>query len=352
MQINLHPFDTLFVRDGKPFSMGEEVWANGIFPPPPSVVYGALRTAYFSYHLEELALAGKKGDPTASLEIQHLLLKKNGEHYFPCPYDLIEEKEGKAIGLLDFVASPMISSCLTPFSLRAKKPVKTLGGDSFIKLNTLEEYLTDGEVPTKSNVATLSQFTKKESKIGIQKSRFTGSAAEGRLYRVEMFRPENGVSLEVSFDHFPELSPTGLLKIGGEGKAVSYTEGHSSLTLEKPEPNSNRFKLYLATPAVFQDGWLPGTPIGEDPLIRMINEVPVRILAAAVGRSMPVGGFDVAKGKPKPMLKAVPAGSVYYLEAIEEVSLAVAKLHQAKISDFGLAKQGYGLSFTGIISQE
>ena len=47
MHISIKPFDCLFVRDGKPFSMGDEVWASGIFPPPPSVVYGALRTAWF-----------------------------------------------------------------------------------------------------------------------------------------------------------------------------------------------------------------------------------------------------------------------------------------------------------------
>jgi CRISPR-associated protein Cmr3 len=53
MIIELNPLDTLFFRDGKPFAMGEETWADGIFPPPPSVIYGALRTAWFANNIEE-----------------------------------------------------------------------------------------------------------------------------------------------------------------------------------------------------------------------------------------------------------------------------------------------------------
>ena len=48
MIIQIDPLDTLFFRNGKPFTMGEETWADAVFPPYPSVVYGALRSAYFS----------------------------------------------------------------------------------------------------------------------------------------------------------------------------------------------------------------------------------------------------------------------------------------------------------------
>ncbi len=47
---SLTPTDTFFFRDGKPFSRGESSTAAGIFPPFPSTVYGALRTAYISEH--------------------------------------------------------------------------------------------------------------------------------------------------------------------------------------------------------------------------------------------------------------------------------------------------------------
>ena len=39
------PADVLLVRDGRPFSAGDDHHATGPFPPPPSAVYGALRSA-------------------------------------------------------------------------------------------------------------------------------------------------------------------------------------------------------------------------------------------------------------------------------------------------------------------
>ena len=43
MIIEISALDTLFFRDGKPFSMGENHWTNSIFPPNMSTVYGADR---------------------------------------------------------------------------------------------------------------------------------------------------------------------------------------------------------------------------------------------------------------------------------------------------------------------
>ena len=48
MRIRIKALDTLFFRDGKPFTSGEETWADGTFPPYPSVLYGALRTWFIT----------------------------------------------------------------------------------------------------------------------------------------------------------------------------------------------------------------------------------------------------------------------------------------------------------------
>lgn len=53
MIIEMKPLDTLFFRDSKPFSRGEDTWADTIFPPYPSTVYGALRTAWFKQNIKE-----------------------------------------------------------------------------------------------------------------------------------------------------------------------------------------------------------------------------------------------------------------------------------------------------------
>lgn len=45
----LTPLDVLLFRESKPFSPGEASWAKGIFPPLPSTVFQALRTALPTY---------------------------------------------------------------------------------------------------------------------------------------------------------------------------------------------------------------------------------------------------------------------------------------------------------------
>ncbi|HEC25711.1 MAG TPA: hypothetical protein ENI54_06865, partial [bacterium] len=64
MIVEIDALDTLFFRDGKPFTMAENRWADTVFPPFPSVIYGALRSAYFANHIEELGKAKTDDDPT------------------------------------------------------------------------------------------------------------------------------------------------------------------------------------------------------------------------------------------------------------------------------------------------
>lgn len=73
--IEIQALDTLFFRDGKPFDMGDDNWAEGIFPPPPSVIYGALRSAYFAEHPENMALANTDNDPTKEIRINQIFIR-------------------------------------------------------------------------------------------------------------------------------------------------------------------------------------------------------------------------------------------------------------------------------------
>ena len=85
MIIEIEALDTLFFRDGKPFSMGEEVWADGVFPPSPSVIYGALRSAYFANNSNELDRANESDDPTSNLEITSIYYRFKNANYLPLP---------------------------------------------------------------------------------------------------------------------------------------------------------------------------------------------------------------------------------------------------------------------------
>ena len=89
MRIKIDAIDTLFFKDGKPFSMGDETWADGIFPPPPSVIYGALRSIYFSEHPEKLQKVYSKEvqDPAKKKNALNMLGRENWD-------DLVAGKVG------------------------------------------------------------------------------------------------------------------------------------------------------------------------------------------------------------------------------------------------------------------
>jgi CRISPR-associated protein Cmr3 len=353
--ISIEALDTLFFRDGKPFSMGTDSWANSNFPPYPSVFYGAIRSLYFSDHPAELVKASSQNDPTSSLKIKGLYLQHSESRkidsrfkYFPLPLDCIiykdasPDEKGKV-----FPLSPQkqitCSSCLTNYLLTLdgyREAENTPSGliDEF----TFRDYL-EGKSGFYYNK--LSDFVLDEPKIGIARDKQTLIAEEGKLYHVVMKRLKK-LSFIVEFEGL-EIKENGLMKLGGEQKAARYEKiDKLNVSGEKFELEKKRFKLYLATPAIFKQGWLPDW-LDPKSLEGKYGSLKIKLICAAAGKPLHIGGFDMKKKKPKPMYRAVPAGSVYYFEIMEGDENSVWNLfNRQNISDFK-AEEGFGLSFVG-----
>ena len=94
MELKLQPLDTLFFRDGKPFSRGDESWADGNFPPNPSVIYGAMRTALATATGKEIPFSEvPKVLREESFKIIGIYYNYDSEvNYLPLPLDLVEYK--------------------------------------------------------------------------------------------------------------------------------------------------------------------------------------------------------------------------------------------------------------------
>ena len=99
-------------------------------------------------------------------------------------------------------------------------------------------------------------------------------------------------------------------------------------------------KIYLATPAIFKNGSLP-----EFISKGSYEGIEFELLNMAIGKPIFIGGFDMKKRQPKPMKKAVPAGSVYYLRSNKAQELA-SKLHSKSISEIN-PEQGFGICYCG-----
>lgn len=352
--IQIDALDTLFFRDSKTFTKGEDTWADTMFPPYPSVIYGALRSAYFAENIEELDLANKEGDPTRGLIIKNICLKQGEEFYFPYPMDCVTDKETKNTKILtleeNFLSGKHTSlngmNDLLQSSFDTAETVK----DSLISLTSLKEYLT---LEDKSPIAhKKNDFIELEPKIGIARSKHTHTSDEGMLYRVGMNRLEsklkenktNKISLVVNFEGLELLNKDGLMKMGGEGKAVRYETINDSIKVELSQITNGKFKLYLSTPAIFKNGWLPSW-IDENSLKGKIpnTNTKVQLLTAAIGKPVSIGGWDIKRGCPKTMRKAIPAGSVYYLKLLEG---DISNLHGKSISDLN-SNEGFGIAYVG-----
>lgn len=351
MVIEITPLDTLFFRDGKPFTMGEDTWADGIFPPPPSVIYGALRTLYFANHMDEFKKffnsKNENDDPTKDLVIKGVYLKGNssGSLWFQAPLDTVKRKKEKnKLCPLTPSEEKGCYSCLDiKLLLKPEENQVETVEKGYINYNYLMKYLQD----SRSNLvfSSLNNSIKIEPKVGIKIDNTTHTSKEGAFYRAGMFRLKN-LSILVDYENLEDIPDRGIMKLGGEGKAASYkkVDDFSLLSTYKPCIKNRRFKLYLATPAIFRNGWLPNW------LDEGLDGIKLKMIAAAVGRYVTIGGFDMKERKPKVMYRAVPAGSVYYFEVPEGVDeqKLINTFHNRRISEIEKEK-GFGLAFMGVV---
>ena len=349
MRIKIEALDTLFFRDGKPFTMGAETWGIGIFPPYPSVVYGALRSAYFSCQINRLKDAKTVNDPTRGLKIKNFYLQQNTNAFYPLPLDCVKEKgvkgKNKKVYILRPIELQSISNCPVKQLLRPidEKKVENIQ-DSWIDDDSLLSYLNCKEDGI--SYIELKDIVVSEPKIGIGRNKLTHTAEDSMLYRVAMKRLKD-TALVVDFEGM-NLPKSGLMKLAVEGRPVHF-EDIGNLEIKAPEINANIFKLYLSTPAIFKKGWLPEW-IDEETLAGEHEGLKLKLIASSIGRVVYIGGFDINAGEPKPMRRAVPAGSVYYFKILnkDQNVLPIDVFHGKAISDVD-KEQGFGITYVGAI---
>ncbi len=385
MKLFLQPSDTFFFRDGRPFTKGEQSEGHSIFPPLPSTVLGALRSAYIA-EFGDLSLfysGGMRdtiGTPESlcnAIRLRGVFLADNRgertEMFFPLPLDLIYKKAEKednstALHLLaptrrNFASNGTIDYPLTWWS--TSESIDS-DADGLLRLGAIQRYLQGND--TSLRLTDRATLIEPEPKIGIARSRVTLSSEDHMLYRIDMsrFKTRDGnYGFVVDYECPENLPQKGLLKLGGEGKSFAYqnivSDGNplsSHLeTVKAVIQSTGRFKLYFVTPAIFKQGWLPSwldknTFSGAYP-IEPAASIPLQLITAAVGKSVPVGGWDMAKGQAKPTWRAVPAGSVYYFELLDRdrIDDLIAAFHYQNISD-ERTEEGFGLALMGIVKGE
>lgn len=379
MKIFVEPLDVLFFRDGKPFVAGEAHRAESIFPPTAMTFQGAIRSKFIydsgvsfeAFRGEDESAKGVVkaiGRPNGMDDYGDLLLqgpfiarRENAvvEDLFPLPADILFERDpvpGHSSPTVcrlepseDCPVQSDLDSRLKPVWPHPSKRVEGKGG--FISKRAITDYLK-GKVDSLEITAT-DDILFHELRPGLRMDTERRRPKTGQLYFGDFLRLKSNYGFTLSVEGI-EISENGWLKLGGESRACWYEKIEpppSPLSLPDGVASaidkSRRFKLYIASPAFFKQGWLPGF-ISRDTLEGERGSVSIQLESVLTGKPLLLGGWDLANNQPKAMKRFVRSGSIYWFRLLKGTGKDVVReFHRQCISELG-ASIGFGLTFTGV----
>jgi CRISPR-associated protein Cmr3 len=243
----------------------------------------------------------------------------NVEPVIPLPADLVAEQDDNLLYLNPQLLSERLQASHSTPQLTVLQQLKTSKSEGGLWLNGagLASYLRGEPLQEQEHTIARSKLWATDARLGIALDPTTRAAQEGRLYTTEGIAPHKDTGFLAVISGADELIPKeGLIRLGGDGRGARIEP--CQVRLAEPDwdriRREKRFRLILATPGLFEKGWrlsgLSGSGVWTGPV-----GISATLVSAAVLRAQVVSGWDLAQWKPKPALRAAPAGSVYWFEA-------------------------------------
>jgi CRISPR-associated protein Cmr3 len=353
--------DSWFFRESRPHGTVGGSELASVFPPPARTIAGAVRTLigatqgvnWEQYPAAYPDLEQQIGNANGlgKLQLRGPYLLKDGQRLYPVPLHLLGKSIPSANGT-DTDDEKWEFICLHPGNpvecdlgkvrlpvleqpLPGAKPLENVwlhGADLTLVLK--------GEKP--NHLYRKRELLVEEPRLGIARHYGRRTVEESLLYQTRHIRLHEGVALGVMVSGIdPAFHPAGgLLRCGGEGRlgAVTVLEPPQDSLFAPPQPVANRLLLVLLTHADFSGGWLPpGFKAEKENGIHIwqgeINKIKLTIQAAAVGKLVREGGWDLSKQRPRPVIGLVPAGSAYFCTVDGDPQMAVTALHSKSIGN-------------------
>ena len=325
------PVDVFCPRGNRLFGTG--IHGDAVMPPWPSMFSGAVasRVIVDAGRLGEVARNPNGAEAVLAetlgpeFGLTGLALSWRGRVCVPLPTDLAcfrREENREGVRVVRWVVrrlNPGTGVRWSP-SLSEWVPVLEAEPDSkpssgfWLTEEGLRKHLA-GQLPGPAEVLRAGDnLWKVEARLGIALSEDRRTVEEGRIYTTDAVRLLEDVSFVASF-RGRSIPRGGLLRLGGDGRGAVLepaSPGEEAFFREvgKPQAGWPGFRMVLATPGVFPEGWRPAG-VGEDGIWELPG-LRARLVAAKVGRNDVVSGWDVAKRAPKPAVKVAPWGSVYW----------------------------------------
>jgi len=374
--------DPLIFRDGKPFNATPGARAQSLPFPYPSTLAGGLRTRagrdandWFDpeQDIDRLRQMRIRGPLLVALDDQDEVAM----WYFPAPADCLfvkpavdDEKQGQRYWVRPIMPPEQAQTNLEHgLQLVSTNPVvkqkRHKEAPHFWNWETLQAWLlhpVNDQKPVALDSVGILGLTS-ESRVHVRIDGETGTAEEGFLFQtssLEFQRLANdekpkrlsavqryALAIEVGEDANVK---EGIDFLGGERRVVNWTQSKTTFPSCPAEIREaiiaqKHCRLLLATPAIFEQGYLPRWVCKNTP------ELTITVVAAAVSRYEGISGWDAEKQIPKASRRLTPAGSVYYLSlAGSETAInqfinntwmrTLSDAEQDRLDGFGLALLG------------
>ena len=402
MWYRITPLDPLISRDARPFGAGNRVrsleWLS------QTVIAGAVRTTLW----KQCANADDNTTLAAlrNVEVRGAFpVTKHGiasQLCFPRPLDIIASRDGKELKPWQISPSDVPKGCHVDMPLDKLRPAEPDTQDDF-KPEKLNPFWTRGKMiqwlksgkegfdlneprdreRTVENAADRDTLAapSQDERIHVNIDPQTGTAQDGMLFSTtgldfvqkhkygkpdlkKAILQQGQISIDVNIRQnlsLPSLPEKFTAPLGGERRLAEFErmDGDNGLwdypcNEDKPDEGlpktflkGAKLRLVLATPAIFSKGWLPGW-IDEKTLTGKLPEdgTEFKLVSAVTGRWQPISGWSYEKGNtgPKPLRRAVPAGSVYFLELLSDTFTPSARWLRSVCDNEQDRNDGFGLA--------
>lgn len=352
----IEPHDPLIVRDGRPFGPDPGARASSLPFPFPSTTAGGIRTraalddnGLFKFpndqeQLNRLKQLRVRGPLLVQLAAEGSDIASN-QWLVPAPRDaLLFPAEPAATGepsalLQQLVPLQLPQDAQTDFDQRELMLVGQSSYDERKPLNEAPRYWYwktfqtwlgnpssfNGAVQRLSDLGQTGPLREQRLHVSIDADKEV--AKDGMLFEtsgLEFTTPGKGeqrlknaqrLALAVAVDDSEQFTPcAGLAGFGGERRIVSWRKSSADLPpcpsgLEQTIVTNKACRVFLLTPACFEEGYRPGWLLKE----AAKYAVAAALKAIAIQRPQVVSGWDLALRKPKPSRRLAPAGTVLFL---------------------------------------
>jgi CRISPR-associated protein Cmr3 len=342
----LEPLDTVTIRDGRAFDMGQESVAH-LTLPSPATFAGAIGSIYDSTP----GLARR--DPSARgtrlpRQVQGPIVVRRGVDgwgaLLPVPCDVVVSEDGEVGRLVTGERFAGVRSDIhdqVPVLLAATDADAEHPEQLWWDAQQLQEYLHDGEI----SGYWVDAPWQVESRSGLAREA-DRTVAEGMYYSIEHLRPEPDVGFAGRCIDGPDRPLEGTVAFGGQGRRAEVHGDVPPVRLPGLPGDfpGGRLLLYLATPAVFPGGsWRPDLGGEAELVTAAVDKARVITTGMADRRS---GSFGAGR-----LMWAVPPGAVYYLQVRDEdaASAWAGQVHGTALpqADDWMMTAGFGLVLTG-----